>query len=71
MQKNVTNMYVLRKQKGISQRDLAQQLGKSQSIISKMENGILANPELLTKIAAILGCTEEFLRRTMHEPSSI
>lgn len=48
----------LRREKGLSQKDLANILGVSQSAISKYETGV-ALPSLNTarKIASALGCT--------------
>ena len=69
----VTNMYVARRKKGLSQMTLAEMVGKSQAAISNLENGIIENPETLEKVSQILGIPANQLTEEYHSnaPSSI
>lgn len=52
----------IRKQKGVSQIELAKAIGVSQSLISNCENGVIKpKPELLEKIAIALDVSPESL----------
>ena len=48
-------MAILRKQRGITQIQLAQMIGKHQSFVSNMENGMRVRFAVLQKVADILG----------------
>lgn len=58
----MTALYQYRKEKGITQRELAKELGVSQPTITQYESGA-RKPDIVTlkKLAAILGCTTDQL----------
>ena len=66
----VTNMYVARRKKGLSQMTLAEMVGKSQAAISNLENGIIENPETLEKVSQILGIPANQLTEEYHSNAS-
>jgi transcriptional regulator with XRE-family HTH domain len=53
----------LRRERQLSQKELAQRVGVHQSFISKMEGGEQTNPnaETLKGLARALGCTTDYL----------
>ena len=58
----MTALYKYRKEKGITQRELAEKLGVTQPTITQYETGA-RKPDIvmLKKIATILGCTTDQL----------
>jgi transcriptional regulator with XRE-family HTH domain len=63
-----TRVYKLRRQRKLSQQELAELVGVNQSFISKIERGEQTNPnaETLKGLAKALGCTTDYLVG-MHE----
>ena len=53
----------LRRERKLSQQELAKRVGVHQSFISKMESGEQANPnaEIVKNLAKALGCTADYL----------
>jgi transcriptional regulator with XRE-family HTH domain len=53
----------LRRERKLSQQELAKRVGVHQSFISKMESGEQINPnaETLKRLARTLGCTSDYL----------
>ena len=53
----------LRKERQLSQQELAKRVGVHQSFISKMESGEQANPnaEIVKNLAKALACTADYL----------
>ncbi len=58
----MTALYKYRKEKGLTQRELAKALGVTQASITQYESGA-RKPDIvkLKKLAAILGCTTDQL----------
>jgi transcriptional regulator with XRE-family HTH domain len=58
-----TRVLKLRRQRKLSQQELAQRVGVDQSFISKMERGDQPNPNAITLkgLAKALGCTADYL----------
>jgi transcriptional regulator with XRE-family HTH domain len=58
-----TRVLKLRRQRKLSQHELAQRVGVHQSFISKIESGDQPNPNAVTlkELAKALGCTTDYL----------
>ena len=58
-----TKVYRLRRMRKLSQKELADRAGVSQTIISKLETGNHANAtsDVLKGLAMALGCTTDYL----------
>lgn len=58
----MTALYEYRKKKGLTQRELSEQLGVTQPTITQYETGV-RKPDIVTlkKLAAILDCTTDQL----------
>ena len=67
------NIKQKRKQKGLTQQELADMLGLQKSAIAKYENGRVQNIKrsTLEKMAAVLHCTPSFLMGFEDNPSII
>ena len=66
------NMKTIRKQKGLSQKDLADRLGVTPAMVSAYENGKrLPKLQNIKRIAAALGCTGDDLIGTNHSRDTI
>lgn len=67
------NIKQKRKQKGLTQQELADMLGLQKSAIAKYENGRVQNIKrsTLEKMAAILHCTPSFLMGFEDTPSRL
>jgi transcriptional regulator with XRE-family HTH domain len=64
----IENMKFVRKDRGLTQRELARQMGTSQARVSSIETGLNVSPKLTQKYADVLMCDVSELR-TPEEPT--
>jgi DNA-binding XRE family transcriptional regulator len=66
----IRNLIELRRQKGLTQAELAEQVGTHQSSISRLEHGQLGSFEFLRRVAEALDARVEIHLTTKHRSSS-
>ena len=64
----IENMKFVRKDRGLTQRELARRMGTSQARVSSIETGLNVSPKLAQKYADVLMCDVSELR-TPEEPT--
>ena len=64
----IENMKFVRKDRGLTQRELARRVGTSQARVSSIETGLNVSPQLAQKYADVLMCDVSELR-TPDQPT--